>query len=83
MRRGFFLAITFLAVVSLFFSTCNNSFAAKEKNSTLQNLTVLSNEGIEELNGSILNPNHDEANVVLSKQLLAKIRKTGLKNISF
>ncbi|OGI19888.1 MAG: hypothetical protein A3B68_02055 [Candidatus Melainabacteria bacterium RIFCSPHIGHO2_02_FULL_34_12] len=82
MKRGFFLVITFLAVVSLFFSTCNNSFAAKKSKPTFQTLKVISNEGEAILYGSILSPKEDEANILLSKTLLSKIRKIGIANLS-
>src|SRR3989338_1232606 len=82
MKRGFFLVITFLAVVSLFFSTCNNSFAAKKSKPTFQTLKVISNEGEAILYGSVLSPKEDEANILLSKTLLLKIRKTGIDNLS-
>src|SRR3989338_3129137 len=82
MQKKFLFMFLVIASVGLFFTCSTEVYAKKKKESASQTLKVLSNDGETTIYGSVLNPNDDEVNILLSKQLLSKIRKAGLSKLT-
>ncbi len=80
MRR--FLFFLFLAIVGILFLSSNHVYAAKKNTTASQTLKVVSKDGDSVIYGSVLSPKEDDANILLPKALLLKIRKAGLGKLS-
>ncbi|OGI06825.1 MAG: hypothetical protein A3F80_01200 [Candidatus Melainabacteria bacterium RIFCSPLOWO2_12_FULL_35_11] len=82
MSNFYKIFLCLLAATVFFMTTFKEARAAKTGKPSSQTLKVVSNKGEAILYGSVLSPKEDEANILLSKTLLLKIRKTGIDNLS-
>lgn len=80
MRKRVLSTVMVMLGLSLFFLVDNQTQAASTT-STGKVIKILSNEGDTTIYGSVLNPREDDVNILLSKSLLAKIRKAGISKL--
>ncbi len=81
MKRNALINLSLVLAVILFFLADAEALAAKKKENKTQTVKVLNNNGAAKVDGSILNPKHNELNILLNS-LLSTLKKGDLANLS-
>ncbi len=81
MKRNALINLSLVLAVILFFLADTEALAAKKKENKTQAVQVLNNDGAAKVDGSVLNPKHNELNILLNS-LLSTLKKGDLANLS-
>ena len=84
MKRLILINLSLILSAILFLSADTEAFAAKKKGkgtNKSQTIKAISNEGKAQVDGSVLNPTHNELNILMNS-LLSTLKKGDISNLS-